>query len=179
VRAYDVRAAAKEEAESVGATFLDLGVVAEGAGGYARELTEEESTRVRDALSDEVAASDVVITTAAVPGRRPPVLVTRATIERMAPGAVVVDMAADWGGNCEVTVPGSDVVVGGTTVVGLSNPASGLPTHASFLFARNVLNFLELFVTDGVLAPDWGDEVVAATCVLRGGPPSPTARIGT
>ena len=175
VKAYDVRAAAREEAESVGATFLDLGVLAEGTGGYARALTDDESARLQDALADEVAASDAVITTAAVPGRRAPVLITQGMVERMAPGAVVVDMAADSGGNCEATVAGSDVVVGGTIVVGLSNPASDLPTHASLLYSRNVLNLLELFVRDATLVPDWDDEIVAGTCVLQHGSP-PTIR---
>ncbi len=109
VRAYDVRAAAKEEVESLGATFLDLGVSAEGAGGYARELTAEELERQRAALAAEVGRSDVVITTAAVPGRKAPVLVTTAMVEGMAEGAVVVDMAADQGGNCELTVAGEVV----------------------------------------------------------------------
>ena len=109
VKAYDVRAAAKEEAESLGATFLDLGVSAEGAGGYARELTADELALQQRALAAEVAASDVVITTAAVPGRKAPVLVTAAMVDAMGPGAVIVDMAADSGGNCEVTVPGEEV----------------------------------------------------------------------
>jgi H+-translocating NAD(P) transhydrogenase subunit alpha len=169
VRAYDVRAAAKEEAESLGATFVDLGVSAEGAGGYARELSPDELAAQQRALADEVAKADVVITTAAVPGRRAPVLVTRAMVEAMAPGAVVVDMAADSGGNCEVTEAGKDVVVGGTTVVGMANPPSGMPTHASALFARNVANVLALFGSDGNVAPDWDDEIVSGTCVLRDG----------
>lgn len=167
VRAYDVRAAAKEEAESVGAAFLDLGVLAEGSGGYARELTDDELRRQQDALATAVVASDVVITTAAVPGHRAPVLVTAATVERMAPGAVVIDMAADQGGNCEATVAGADVVLGGTTVVGLSNPASGMPTHASLLYSRNVQNVLDLMAKGGSLA--WDDEVVRDMCVLRNG----------
>jgi NAD(P) transhydrogenase subunit alpha len=172
VRAYDVRAAAKEEAESLGATFVDLGVSAEGAGGYARELTTEELAAQQRALAEEVAKADAVITTAAVPGRRAPVLVTRAMVEAMGTGAVVVDMAADSGGNCEVTERGKDVVVGGTTVVGMANPPSGMPTHASALYARNVANILALLSADGVVAPDWDDEIVAGTCVLRVGEPA-------
>ena len=171
VRAYDVRAAAKEEAESLGATFVDLGVKAEGAGGYARELTPEELAAQQRALGDEVARADVVITTAAVPGRRAPVLVTRAMVEAMAPGAVLVDMAADSGGNCEVTEVGKDVVVSGTTVVGMANPPSGMPTHASALFARNVFNVLALLGPEGTFAPDWDDEIVGGTCILRDGAP--------
>ncbi len=179
VRAYDVRAAAKEEAESLGATFVDLGVSAEGAGGYARELTPEELAAQQRALSDEVTRADAVVTTAAVPGRPAPILVTREMVEGMATGAVVVDMAADSGGNCEVTERGSDVVVSGTTVVGMSNPPSGMPTHASSLYARNVVNILALLSSDGAVAPDWDDEIVAGTCVLRDGMPehTPTAEL--
>jgi NAD(P) transhydrogenase subunit alpha len=169
VKAYDVRIAAKEEAESVGATFLDLGVVAEGTGGYARQLTDEELRRQQEALSAEVAVSDVVITTAGVPGRRAPVLVSTAMVDRMGVGSVLIDMAADQGGNCEATVAGDEVVVSGTTVVGLANPASTMPAHASFLYARNVQNVLALLVKDGQIAPDWDDEIVSGTCVLRDG----------
>lgn len=132
-----------------------------------RELTDDELRRQQDALATAVVASDVVITTAAVPGHRAPVLVTAATVERMAPGAVVIDMAADQGGNCEATVAGADVVLGGTTVVGLSNPASGMPTHASLLYSRNVQNVLDLMAKGGSLA--WDDEVVRDMCVLRNG----------
>ncbi len=179
VRAYDVRAAAKEEAESLGATFVDLGVSAEGAGGYARELTPEELAAQQRALSDEVTRADAVVTTAAVPGRPAPILVTREMVEGMATGAVVVDMAADSGGNCEVTERGSDVVVSGTTVVGMSNPPSGMPTHASALYARNVANILALLSSDGAVAPNWDDEIVSGTCVLRDGKPvhAPTAEL--
>ena len=179
VRAYDVRAAAKEEAESLGATFVDLGVSAEGAGGYARELTPEELAAQQRALSDEVTRADAVVTTAAVPGRPAPLLVTREMVEGMATGAVVVDMAADSGGNCEVTERGSDVVVSGTTVVGMSNPPSGMPTHASALYSRNVANILALLSADGAVAPNWDDEIVSGTCVLRGGKPvhAPTAEL--
>jgi proton-translocating NAD(P)+ transhydrogenase subunit alpha len=169
VRAYDVRAAAKEEAESLGATFVDLGVSAEGVGGYARELTADELVAQQHALAAEVAASDVVITTAAVPGRRAPVLVTREMVEAMGPGAVVVDMAADSGGNCEVTVPGEEVRCNLAVVVGLSNPPASMPTHASFLYARNVLNLLALYGAKGEMAPDWADEIVVGATVLRGG----------
>lgn len=171
VRAYDVRAAAKEEAESLGATFVDVGMRAEGAGGYARELSPEELAAQRQALADEVAKSDVVVTTAAVPGRRAPVLVTRAMVEAMAPGSVLVDMAADSGGNCECTEAGREVDVSGTAVVGMANPPSGMPTHASALYARNVANILGLMAPDGAFSPDWEDEIVAGTCVLREGRP--------
>ena len=177
VKAYDVRAAAKEEAESLGATFFDTGVSAEGTGGYARELTPEELDRQRAALAEEVGRSDVVITTAAVPGRKAPVLLTAAMVEGMAPGAVVVDMAADQGGNCELTKVGEVVEHEGVHVVGMANPPSGMPTHASFLFARNVANVLALMGPAGTLAPDWDDEIVAGMCVLRDGKPMAPAAV--
>jgi len=169
VRAYDVRAAAKEEAESLGATFVDLGISAEGAGGYARELAPEELARQQEALAEVVVGSDVVITTASVPGRRAPLLVTTEMVRAMAPGSVVIDLAADNGGNCEVTQVGEEVVVDGTTVVGVANPPSAMATHASLLYARNAANLLALLVRDGQVLPDWEDEILAGCCVLRAG----------
>jgi NAD(P) transhydrogenase subunit alpha len=170
VRAYDVRAAAKEEVQSLGAKFVELALeTKDGAGGYAKEQSAEELAAQRELLATEVAASDVVITIAQIPGRRAPVLVTEAMVRRMSEGAVVVDMAADSGGNCELTVAGEDVVVDGVTIVGLSNPPSSMATHASFLYARNIANFLGLLVKDGTLAPDLDDEIVAGTCVVRDG----------
>jgi NAD(P) transhydrogenase subunit alpha len=177
VKAFDVRAAAKEEAESLGATFLDTGVSAEGAGGYARELSEEEMGRQRAALASEVAASDVVITTAAVPGRAAPILVTAEMVDGMAEGAVVVDMAADSGGNCALTRAGEVVDHHGVHIVGMANPPSGMPTHASFLYARNVANVLPLMGADGSIAPNWDDEIVSGMCVLRQGRPVAAAAI--
>jgi H+-translocating NAD(P) transhydrogenase subunit alpha len=177
VKAYDVRAAAKEEAESLGATFLDTGIGAEGAGGYARELSDEELDRQRAALAEEVGRSDVVITTAAVPGRKAPVLVTAAMVEGMAEGAVVVDMAADSGGNCELTKAGEVVAHHGVRIVGMANPPSGMATHASFLYARNVANVLALLGPDGSLAPDFDDEIVSGMCVLRQGRPVAPAAV--
>ena len=161
--------AAKEEAESLGAKFLDLGVTAEGAGGYARELTPDELAAQQAALAKEVATCDVVITTAAVPGRKAPILVTAPMVDAMGPGAVIIDMAADGGGNCEVTVAGEVVRRNHAIVVGLANPPAGMPTHASFLYSRNVLNLLALFSSDGALAPDWADEIVIGTTVLKDG----------
>ena len=169
VKAYDVRAAAKEEAESLGATFLDLGVSAEGTGGYARELTPEELAAQQAALASEVAASDVVITTAAVPGRRAPILLTADMVAKMGPGAVVVDMAADSGGNCELTKVGEEVRHHHAVVIGLANPPASMPTHASFLYARNVGNLLGLFASKGEVAPDWADEIVIGSTVVRDG----------
>ncbi len=169
VRAYDVRSAAKEEAESAGATFVKLGVTADAAGGYARELTEDERAQQQAALVSEVANADVVITTAAVPGRRSPILVTTAMVEAMGEGSLVIDMAADGGGNCELTVAGEVVDHGGVRIVGLANPPAQMGAHASFLFANNVLKLLALFGAKGQLAPDWRDEVVVGVTVARDG----------
>jgi len=170
VRAYDVRAAAKEEVQSLGATFVELGLeTQDGAGGYAREQSAEYLAKQQELLAAEVAAADVVITTAQIPGRKAPVLVTAAMVDGMAEGAVVIDMAADSGGNCELSEAGKEVVVHGVTVVGLTNPPASMPTHASFLYARNIANFLALIVKDGELAPDFDDEIVAGTCVVRAG----------
>ncbi len=170
VRAYDVRAAAKEEVQSLGATFVELELeTQEGSGGYAREQSEEFLARQRELISNEVAASDVVITTAAVPGRKAPVLVTTDMVERMVAGSVVVDMAADAGGNCELSEPGVDIDHRGVVVAGLTNPPSSMPTHASFLYSRNVNNFLALLIQDGELRPDFDDEIVVQSCVLRNG----------
>ena len=170
VRAYDVRAAAKEEVQSLGAKFVELDLeTQDGAGGYAKEQSAEYLAKQQELLAAEVAASDVVITTAQIPGRKAPVLVTEAMVRGMSEGAVIVDMAADSGGNCELSKPGEDIRVGGVTVVGLTNPPSSMPTHASFLYARNIANFLALVVTDGQLAPDFDDEIVVGTCVVRAG----------
>ena len=170
VRAYDVRAAAKEEVESLGAKFVELDLeTQDGAGGYAKEQSAEYLARQQELLAAEVAASDVVITTAQIPGRKAPVLVTTSMVEGMGEGAVIVDLAADSGGNCELSVAGEDVVHHGVTVVGLANPPAAMPTHASFLYARNIANFCGLLVKDGELAPDFDDEIVAGTCVVRAG----------
>ncbi len=170
VRAYDVRAAAKEEVESLGAHFVELALeTQEGSGGYAREQSEEFLARQRELIGNEVAASDAVITTAAVPGRKAPVLVTTPMVEAMPEGAVVVDMAADGGGNCELSEPGQEVEHHGVLVYGMTNPPSGMPTHASFLYSRNVFNFLSLVLAEGELEPDFDDEIVSGCCVVRAG----------
>jgi H+-translocating NAD(P) transhydrogenase subunit alpha len=170
VRAYDVRAAAKEEVQSLGANFVELALeTQEGSGGYARAQSEEFLARQRELIGKEVAASDVVITTAAVPGRKAPLLVTTAMVDAMTEGSVVVDMAADGGGNCELTEAGRELVHHGVLVCGLSNPPSAMPTHASFLYSRNVANFLGLVVKEGELTPDFDDEIVAGSCVVRAG----------
>jgi len=170
VRAYDVRSASKEEVMSLGATFVELDLeIQEGSGGYAREQSEEFLARQRELIGNEVTASDVVITTAAVPGRKAPILVTTAMVDGMRPGSVVVDLAADQGGNCELSQPGVDVRHGDVIVHGMTNPASSMPAHASFLYARNISNFLGLLVVDGELKPDPADEILAGSCVTREG----------
>ena len=169
VRAYDVRSAAKEEAESAGAVFVKLGVTADAAGGYARELTPEETAAQQAALLSEVANADVVITTAAVPGRKSPTLMTTAMVEAMGEGSLVIDMAADGGGNCELTKVGEVVEHNGVRVVGMANPPSEMGASASFMFANNVLKLLGLFGSKGELNPDWNDEVVIGVTVARDG----------
>ncbi|MHB2023221.1 MAG: Re/Si-specific NAD(P)(+) transhydrogenase subunit alpha [Mycobacteriales bacterium] len=170
VEAYDVRAAAGEEVRSLGATFLELPLEAqEGTGGYARAQSEDFLARQRQLLSERIAVADVVVTTAAVPGRRAPVLVTAEMVDGMRPGSVIVDLAADTGGNCELTQPGADVDHAGVTVVGLTGAPSQVPIHASALYARNVTNLLLLMTKDGALVPDWTDEIVTGCCLVRAG----------
>ena len=169
VRAYDVRSAAKEEAEAAGAVFVKLGVTADAAGGYARELTDDERAQQQAALLSEVANADIVITTAAVPGRKAPILMTAAMVEAMGEGSLVIDMAADGGGNCELTKPGEVVEHHGVRVVGLSNPPAEMGAHASFMYANNVLKLFALFGAKGQLNPDWNDEVVIGSTVARNG----------
>jgi len=170
VSAFDVRAASKGEVESLGAKFVDLQLdTAEGTGGYAAEQAEEAQRRQREALAPFVAASDVVITTAQIPGRPAPVLVTAEMMQGMRAGSVVIDLASDTGGNVEVSRPGEEIDHDGVAVIGVSNPASALPTHASQLYARNVANLLALMTKDGAFVPDYEDDIVAATCVTRDG----------
>ena len=170
VRAYDVRPAAAEEIRSLGAVALDLGLPPlEGAGGYAREMTPDRAARQRELLAPYVAAADVLITTAAVPGRRAPVLVTAAMVERMRPGSVVVDLAADSGGNVEGAQPGRLARIGSAKVWGMRNAPAQLPRPASRLYAQNVVSLLTLMTRDGGFAPDFDDEIVAGCCVTRSG----------
>jgi NAD(P) transhydrogenase subunit alpha len=168
VEAYDVRPSSADEVRSMGATFIDLGLDSlEGAGGYAREMTEDRAERQRELLTPYVAASDAVITTAAVPGRPAPLLVTTAMVEAMRPGSVVVDLAAESGGNCELSRPGEDVEHGGVLVWGAKDVPSSMPVHASQLYARNLVNLLLLMTSDGQVVPDFDDEIVAGSCVTR------------
>ena len=168
VKGYDVRAAAAEEIRSLGAVAIDLDLPSlDGAGGYAREMTEERATRQRELLTPYIAAADALITTAAVPGRRAPILVTRDMVARMKPGSVVVDLAADSGGNVEGAEPGAVVQVGGAQVWGGANVPSQMPAPASRLYAQNVLNVIMLMTSEGAFCPDFDDEIVAAMCVVR------------
>ena len=164
---YDVRPEVADQVRSVGAQWLELGIDAAGAGGYARELTTEEREQQQQALEDAIKGFDVVITTALVPGRPAPRLVTAAAVEGMKPGSVVVDLAGETGGNCELTEPGQTVVKHGVTMCSPLNLPASMPEHASELYAKNVSALLELMVTDGKLAPDFSDEVIAESCVTQ------------
>jgi NAD(P) transhydrogenase subunit alpha len=167
---YDVRPEVAEQVQSLGAMWLDLGLEAAGEGGYARELTEEERAKQQQALTDAIKGFDVVITTALVPGRPAPRLVTEEAVEGMKPGSVIVDLAGEAGGNCELTEPGETVVRHDVKIVSPLNLPATMPEHSSQLFARNVLALLELFVgEDGALKLDFEDEIVAGACVVREG----------
>ncbi|HEX5450672.1 MAG TPA: Re/Si-specific NAD(P)(+) transhydrogenase subunit alpha [Gaiellaceae bacterium] len=168
VSAFDVRPAVKEQVESLGATFLDLGVQGEETeGGYARELTPEQQAEQQAALQERIPQFDAVITTAAIPGRPAPKLISAGAVHGMRPGSVIVDLAAETGGNCELTKPGEEIVVNDVTIVGTTNLPSAMPAHASQLLSRNVVSLLGLLVKDGALALDWDDEIVAGSCVTR------------
>jgi len=174
VEAYDVRAAAGEQVRSLGAKFLDVdlgGIATEGGGGYAAELTEEALDRGRDLITRTASHSDVIVTTAQVPGRPAPRLIRRAAIEAMRPGSVLVDLAAPAGGNCELTRPGVTQTLGGVTLMAPMNLPAEVPVHASQLYARNILNFLALIVKKDQIAVDLGDEVLAGACVAHKGSP--------
>ncbi|MGO9888254.1 MAG: Re/Si-specific NAD(P)(+) transhydrogenase subunit alpha [Solirubrobacteraceae bacterium] len=167
---YDVRPEVAEQVQSLGAQWLDLGLEASGEGGYARELTEEERARQQQALTDAIKGFDVVITTALVPGRPAPRLVTAEAVEGMKPGSVIIDLAGEAGGNCELTEPGQTVVRHDVKIVSPLNLPAGMAEHSSQLFARNVLALLELFVSeDGALQLNFDDEIVAGACVVRDG----------
>ncbi|MBN2203420.1 MAG: NAD(P) transhydrogenase subunit alpha [Thermoleophilia bacterium] len=169
VEAYDVRQATKEQVHSLGGRFIDTGIDAEVEGGYARELTDEEKAKAAAVVADHVAAADAVITTAAVPGRAAPRLIDAATVARMKPGAVIVDLAAEGGGNCELSRPGERVEHDGVVIECPFNVPALLPVHASEQYARNLLNFVTPLVADGELTLDWDDEVVAGSVLTRDG----------
>ena len=169
VEAYDVRSAAREQIESLGAKFVDTGVAADGAGGYARELSAEEKAQQTEKLAKAVAQADVVITTASIPGKKAPIIITTDMIGRMKYGAIIVDMAAETGGNCVMTQPGEHVVANDVNIHGPLNLPSRMPTHASELYAKNLWNFLSPWIKDGRLEFDWSDEIVAGTLLCRDG----------
>ena len=170
VEAYDVRRAAGEQVRSLGARFLELQINAEGSGGYARELTDAEKAQEAEMLARAVADADVIVTTAAIPGRKAPILVRKEMMSKMHAGAVIVDLAAETGGNCELTKPGETVDVGGVSVAGPVNLPSQLPFHASQMYSRNLESFLKLLVdAQGALITDYADEILAASLLTRGG----------
>jgi NAD(P) transhydrogenase subunit alpha len=170
VEAYDVRAATKEQIQSLGAKFVDTGVAAEGTGGYARELTAEEKAKQQEILDRHIAKADAVITTAAIPGRAAPRIISKQAVAAMSAGAVIVDLAAESGGNCELTVAGETVVTpNGVKVLGPRNLPSELGRHASQMYARNLLNFLSPAIKGGALTIDWQDEVFAQSVLTHDG----------
>ena len=164
---YDVRPEVADQVRSVGAQWLDVGIDAAGEGGYARELTDEERAQQQKKLEVAISGFDIVITTALVPGRPAPRLVTAAAVQGMKPGSVVIDLAGETGGNCELTEPGQTVVKHGVTIASPLNLPSTMPEHASELYSKNLTSLLELLIKDGALAPDFDDEVVSASCVTR------------
>lgn len=164
---YDVRPEVADQVRSVGAQWLDLGIDAAGEGGYARELTDEEKAAQQQALEDAIKGFDVVITTALVPGRPAPRLVTAEAVAGMKPGSVIVDLAGETGGNCELTEPGRTVVKHEVTIASPLNLPATMPEHASELYSKNIAALLELMLVDGELAPDFSDQVLADSCVTR------------
>ena len=169
VEGYDVRPETGEQVASLGATFVDTGIDATGTGGYARELTPDENAKVSAVLTQHIQRADLVITTAAIPGKASPKLVSRKQVAGMKAGAVIVDLSAEGGGNCEDTQPGETVRVGRVTIVAPLNVPSLLGEDASELYSKNQYHLLELFVKDNIVALDWSDEVLAKTCLTHDG----------
>jgi NAD(P) transhydrogenase subunit alpha len=169
VEAYDVRSATRDQVKSLGAKFVETGVSAEGAGGYARELTEEEKAKQQEVLDARIAASDAVISTASVPGRAAPRIIGQAAVERMRPGSVIIDIAAEQGGNCALTRAGETVVHGGVRIVGPVNLPATLAFNASEMYSRNLFNLLKPALPKGELAIDWQDEVFAGAVLTHDG----------
>lgn len=170
VEAYDVRSVTREQVQSLGGRFIDTGIDAEVEGGYARELTDEERAQAKEIVDAHIVDADAVITTAAIPGRPSPKLITADVVDRMKSGAVIIDMAAEGGGNCELTRPGEQYNhSNGVFIYGPLNIAGMLPVHASDQFARNLLHFLTPFLKDGELALDWSDEILAGSVLTRDG----------
>ncbi|MGB7932295.1 MAG: NAD(P) transhydrogenase subunit alpha [Gammaproteobacteria bacterium] len=169
VEAYDVRPETREQVESLGAKFVDVQVTAQGSGGYARELTEEEKQQEVAVLSQHVSQADAIISTAGVPGKRAPCIISKAMVEVMKPGSVIIDTAAYSGGNCELTQPGHRIEHNCVIIYGPLNVPAMLPVHASEMFAKNLVNFLPLIVRDGEIRPDWDDEIVAGSVMTHAG----------
>jgi proton-translocating NAD(P)+ transhydrogenase subunit alpha len=169
VKGYDVRSATREQIESLGARFVETGVSAEGEGGYARELTDEEKQQQQTALEEEISQADVVISTAAIPGRPAPKIISAAAVANMKPGAVIVDLAAETGGNCELTKAGETVVANNVKIVGPVNLPSSLGRNASEMYARNLFNFISPAIEEGELGIDWEDEVFASSALTHAG----------
>jgi H+-translocating NAD(P) transhydrogenase subunit alpha len=169
VEAYDVRSATREQVKSLGAKFVETGVSADGVGGYARELTAEEKARQQEALDARIAAVDTVISTASVPGRKAPVIISKAAVERMRAGSVIVDLAAEQGGNCELTKVGETIIHQGVKIIGPVNVPGTLAYNASEMYARNLLNFLKPAIVAGELKIDWTDEVFAGAVLTHEG----------
>jgi proton-translocating NAD(P)+ transhydrogenase subunit alpha len=170
VSAFDVRPAVKEQVQSLGASFVDAGVTAEGAGGYAREQTADEQARMQQALANHIKDMDFVISTAAIPGKRAPILITEPMVASMKPGSVIVDLAAETGGNCALTKPGETIrTPNGVSILGPLNVPATVPLHASQMFSRNVLTLLQYLMKDGQVVIDLNDEITGPMCVAYGG----------
>jgi NAD(P) transhydrogenase subunit alpha len=169
VSGYDVRPETREQIESLGAKFVDTGVSAAGTGGYARELTDDEKRQQAEKLGKAIAECDALITTAAIPGKKAPVIVSADMVARMKPGSVVVDMAAETGGNVAGTVAGEKTWVGDVLIIGPTHIPSRMPVHASEMYAKNLFNFISPFIKDGALALDWEDEVLSGACLTHAG----------
>lgn len=169
VEAYDIRPETKEQVESLGATFINVDIKANADGGYARELTAEEKQRQQDKLAQHVAAANVVITTAAIPGRASPKIITTAMVENMKPGSVIVDIAAEGGGNCELTQPGETIEHQNVTIEGPLNIPSQIPVNSSEMYSKNLFNLLSLMIKDGELEIDWDDEILAKSALTHAG----------
>ena len=171
VEAFDIRPAVKEEVQSLGAKFVEVKLEEDtvAAGGYAKEISEESKKRTQELVTDTVAAADVVITTAQVPGKKAPRLVTEEMVAKMKPGAVIVDLAAEQGGNCALTEAGKDVVRNGVTIIGPINLPSSMPVHASQMYAKNISTLLQTMIKEGELNLDFADDIISGTCVTHGG----------
>ncbi|MCH4904074.1 Re/Si-specific NAD(P)(+) transhydrogenase subunit alpha [Cylindrospermopsis raciborskii CHAB3438] len=171
VEAFDIRPAVKEEVQSLGAKFVEIKLTEEttAAGGYAKEISEDSKKRTQEVVAEHVKHSDIVITTAQVPGRKAPILVTEDMVKGMKPGSVIVDLAAEQGGNCACTAPGKDIVYQGVTIIGPINLPSSMPVHASQLYAKNITALMQLVVKDKALNVNFADDIVDAACITHNG----------